>query len=105
MLRLPIKKVVAHRFEPQPKRKMDDSQSGSHSPLPKEKLPLSSQVFTLYLFSSSGITFRATLEGIDVLRSYLGALLHVKAVIRWVQMSKFSNYLIGFLIPMPIHRW
>ena len=51
------------------------------SPPQGEAAPVQSGLhIALYLSTNSGIT----LEGIDVLRSHLGALLHLKAVIRWV---------------------
>ena len=51
------------------------------SPPQGEAAPVQSGLhIALYLSTNSGIT----LEGINVLRSHLGALLHLKAVIRWV---------------------
>ena len=84
MLKLQIKEVG---FSPsRAAAKKEDGRLSIWLPLspPQGEAAPEIQVFTLYLSSNSGITFRATLEGIDVLKSYLGALLHFKGVVRWV---------------------
>ena len=86
MLRLQIKKGGCSPFRAAAKK--EDGRLSIWLPLSPpqgEAAPVQSGLhIALYLSTNSGITSRATFEGIDVLRSYLGALLHLKAVIRWV---------------------